>query len=134
MAARAGNLDILRVLKEHGGKAKKTLLKRDKTQRNEAKTRGKGFTPLMYCIINNHVPCVRFLIFEVGWGEAPVDEVVALARSKAEKKDPDELEDELDKLRQLANTKSAFYKQQKEAHLKNLEKGKNGDDDERTEL
>merc|ERR1719272_2475892 len=77
LAARPGNLGVLRALFDHGGAATQTLTEYDKT---DNKDDTKGGAPFHYAVRNAHVELVRFIVFEVGWGAVKKSEVMNIAK------------------------------------------------------
>jgi len=76
MAAKAGQLEVLRSLLDAGGAAAESLLERDG---NPSVGEGKGWAPIHYAVSKDESEVVHFLIFEVGWGEISAAEVAEAA-------------------------------------------------------
>jgi len=129
MAARQGKTEVLRVMKEFGGEALKTLTQRDTTQREDTQPPGKGYTPLEYGIVNGRIETMRFLIFEVGWGKVDTKEVIALADIAVKEGKYDATF--VASLRQLVDKNSEHFKEQRDMHFNALKEAEAEKDTEK---
>merc|ERR1719375_2748879 len=116
MAARAGNVEVLQVLKEFSSASLQTLMDPDAVERTEGAS-GKmiKWTPLLYAVHNAHFAVIEFLLFEVGWGDVTLEAVLDLAKRAVEKgkAEADWLK-ELEKLK----TDKAYFQQKQQAYAR----------------
>lgn len=78
MAAKTGKVEVLQVLKDFGGAAAASMLERDMNGHDS-----QGWAPLHYAVNKGHRDAYRFLVFEVGWGDVPKEEVIEAASTQA---------------------------------------------------
>mmetsp|Transcript_45047 Transcript_45047/g.97831 ORF Transcript_45047/g.97831 Transcript_45047/m.97831 type:complete len:310 (-) Transcript_45047:178-1107(-) len=72
LAARGGHLNVLKAFHRWGKVASAALLRRDFTTSR--------WTPLQYAVHSSNTDMVAFLVSEVGWGEAPLKEVLQIVQ------------------------------------------------------
>lgn len=106
-----GQFKVLKILKDAGGLALKSLMARDGAQREP-----KPWAPLLYAVHNEFVEAVRFLIFEVGLDTISWSEILGLADTRF--KEGKTKEEYVKWLTKLRDNEDGFFEEQKKKHLK----------------
>lgn len=117
MAARGGFTNVLKAYRQHGGNAVLALGARDTTTNK--------WSAMHYALHNGHIDTFRFILFEVGWTENNVKEVLALAPNS--KKLSDKLIE--DEITPMGRTMSDKYMRLREKYWKKQEADRGSKDD-----
>mmetsp|Transcript_62689 Transcript_62689/g.123951 ORF Transcript_62689/g.123951 Transcript_62689/m.123951 type:complete len:237 (+) Transcript_62689:1-711(+) len=102
LAAQAGHVAILQALHQSGGRASQTLLRRD----SNAQADGVGWAPVHYAASGSRQSMLRFLAFEVGWGDASTEGVLAAASGQL-----------VEEINVLGDVDSAAFREWRERYL-----------------
>merc|ERR1712232_1439825 len=114
MAARAGHVKVLEVFREMGGLAVLALGDLD----------AKNWGILHYGIANGYIEVVRFVLFEVGFGQAEEKDMVTfLEEHMKDGKWDDSFRNEF---KQLTKFKGKDYRLQRSAYFREQEKTRRG--------
>jgi len=102
LAAQAGHVAILQALHQSGGKARQTLLQRDSSDQ----AGGLGWAPVHYAASHSRHSMLDFLTFEVSWGDASTEDVLAAASSQT-----------IEEIKVLGDVESAVFQARRERYL-----------------
>lgn len=103
LAARAGHVAILQALHQVGGKASRTLLQRDSSEQ----ANGAGWAPVHYAASHSRNSMLHFLTFEVGWGDANTEDVLAAAAAGQK----------VEEIKVLGDVESVAFRERRERYL-----------------
>lgn len=112
IAARDGELGFLRFLHDYSAEAQLTLRERD----SNLVMGERGWAPIEYAVRAGKTDVIKFLTFEVGWGDVSTQDVVDAATERVA--DRRATEEYVKEMQDLGRPESAEFEAKQEAYLR----------------